>query len=1189
MQSSERFCAADADIVFLSSDSILFRVHSSNLTCGSEGFAPPTGTSSLSKHDIVQLTETSMTLELLFQFMYPQRPPDLSALEFKSFMGVAEAAEKYQVYSAMQICAMQMESCYQDHPFEVMTYAIKHGYKRLMDVSERRALGLSPPEALGLFSTDWYIAWWVDVLHFALTYKKVETMPNHWDHAWRIAEILRLLGEGPASLCDLDRVFQPMDWGLGGCDECKLQTWQSDVYLDCWCHFDSTMADVYDILIITDATTSMGEYLNALKTSIPEILGLAQLSGVFRRLGVLAYRDYTEPENERIVWSGWNPDDILGFVNRLEPDGGGDFPEAAKTALIRGLQAVDKDARTLILWYTDAPPHHCSVNSYENDLKEAAAFPAGATDWVKLCRIAAKRHCTVFSFTPKSLASQFSCFYTLLSELTGGISISTSILSSSLISRLTLDIILQWMGQAPAIEGSLITSGATLCRYESSPLTIASKLSNELEGSRGYLPASLKDSSLTCMIRICETPLESSNIPNGLSFSASSMNNLAKRFATPSEEAFRTRAYASLSVIIDSNVASLTYNPIFGHLWRAVCKDTNNVAEKNKLINSFSVAVCKIADPEVKRNLALWLEESFDATEEIQKIVGCAPAGGPQIYLDLDSGVDLTRTELLEVSRSCYSGILKKLASIFTHLKLLEPESKIQLAPGHLTIPLTLSPVQLFRILPHLVVPGTMYATRAASLTAILALSTGVLFLRGPAEALLTPIKGTWLNLDVPENISWDCAKLLLSAPKGMILNSEERRVFIAMRRYKNVEMNMEADIKIRLGWTPKKRRNVGDRRERCQRCHVRRSVTIMSGEHKGVCGCCIYAISVKKDPLAWTLEKNFTNEDELLGRVFHEDMSRTLCEDRIVTTKALVAENGLDWLGLKPLQGVLEGKSAFKLMSMHGASAFGSSPNASGKEKAAFALRYHGKTLHNSQGVLSQVEGRAEDGLVDLGTCSLCYDDVRRDKLIKACGRTGCQQTVDEKCLQEWYGKSAPGQLLSPTQLCCPFCRRLPAVKILSRFNRLAVTLCGLQTALTDTHFFYGWCTDCGYAKRAYERACCGEDRVGELHDWKCVECADAHDALIRRVDRELNPLRTPRQKAKHKDEELVDATYKRCPRCSVPIEKIYGCNHITCICGQHFCYVCGIGTSRSQIYGHIQSKHGGIYDVGPDDELAT
>lgn len=125
--------------------------------------------------------------------------------------------------------------------------------------------------------------------------------------------------------------------------------------------------------------------------------------------------------------------------------------------------------------------------------------------------------------------------------------------------------------------------------------------------------------------------------------------------------------------------------------------------------------------------------------------------------------------------------------------------------------------------------------------------------------------------------------------------------------------------------------------------------------------------------------------------------------ENEAVTTKALVTENGLAWLGLKPLEGVLEGKSAFKLMSMHGPSGFGSSPNVSGSPQTALILIYRGKTLHNSLDVLSQVEGRAEDGLIDLGTCSLCYDDVRRDRLFKACGRTGCEQTVDEKCLQEW------------------------------------------------------------------------------------------------------------------------------------------------------------------------------------------
>ena len=42
-------------------------------------------------------------------------------------------------------------------------------------------------------------------------------------------------------------------------------------------------------------------------------------------------------------------------------------------------------------------------------------------------------------------------------------------------------------------------------------------------------------------------------------------------------------------------------------------------------------------------------------------------------YLDLDSGVELTRRELLEVSRSCNSDMLKKLATIFTHLNVINP------------------------------------------------------------------------------------------------------------------------------------------------------------------------------------------------------------------------------------------------------------------------------------------------------------------------------------------------------------------------------------------------------------------------------------------------------------------------------------------------------------------------------------
>ena len=43
------------------------------------------------------------------------------------------------------------------------------------------------------------------------------------------------------------------------------------------------------------------------------------------------------------------------------------------------------------------------------------------------------------------------------------------------------------------------------------------------------------------------------------------------------------------------------------------------------------------------------------------------------MYLVLDSGVELTERESLEVSKSCNSDVLKKLAAIITHLNVVNP------------------------------------------------------------------------------------------------------------------------------------------------------------------------------------------------------------------------------------------------------------------------------------------------------------------------------------------------------------------------------------------------------------------------------------------------------------------------------------------------------------------------------------
>ena len=75
----------------------------------SEGFFPPDGTATAPSEEIIPLTEDAGTLDLLFQFMYPQKQPDLREIGTETLIELAEAAEKYQVFAAMETCSRQME------------------------------------------------------------------------------------------------------------------------------------------------------------------------------------------------------------------------------------------------------------------------------------------------------------------------------------------------------------------------------------------------------------------------------------------------------------------------------------------------------------------------------------------------------------------------------------------------------------------------------------------------------------------------------------------------------------------------------------------------------------------------------------------------------------------------------------------------------------------------------------------------------------------------------------------------------------------------------------------------------------------------------------------------------------------------------------------------------------------------
>ena len=98
-------CSTDSDITLQSSDGVLYKVHRKNLGIHSEGFAAAdaisASTDDNNNSEIVHLSESSVVLDLLLQYMYHQHQPDLEDVDFQV---LAEAAEKYEVYSATAVC-----------------------------------------------------------------------------------------------------------------------------------------------------------------------------------------------------------------------------------------------------------------------------------------------------------------------------------------------------------------------------------------------------------------------------------------------------------------------------------------------------------------------------------------------------------------------------------------------------------------------------------------------------------------------------------------------------------------------------------------------------------------------------------------------------------------------------------------------------------------------------------------------------------------------------------------------------------------------------------------------------------------------------------------------------------------------------------------------------------------------------
>jgi hypothetical protein len=96
------------DLVIQSSDGVIFHLHRKYLQVNATIPGFDRDIDGPHRVEKVVYNEPSNVLEILFQFIYPRKQPSLEDTDFETLMAVAEAVEKYQMCSAMNLCELRL-------------------------------------------------------------------------------------------------------------------------------------------------------------------------------------------------------------------------------------------------------------------------------------------------------------------------------------------------------------------------------------------------------------------------------------------------------------------------------------------------------------------------------------------------------------------------------------------------------------------------------------------------------------------------------------------------------------------------------------------------------------------------------------------------------------------------------------------------------------------------------------------------------------------------------------------------------------------------------------------------------------------------------------------------------------------------------------------------------------------------
>lgn len=933
----------------------------------------------------------------------------------------------------------------------------------------------------------------------------------------------------------------------------------------------------YDIVMVIDTTASMGFFLESVKKSLPQFMLISKLLGNIDDFSIISYKDYCCPDV--LQYSGWKKDinELLPFINNLNADGGSDPCECAKTAC-HNLHKIVKQ-KTFVFWFTDACPHSEFTKSNPSNVSMEKSAIGEDWDWLIVTK-KLQQYCIVFPII-YSTSRLVAAYYIYLAEITGGICLGTISNTSDKISKNTIALFLNICGESGDYGEDIVQ-------------LLPPKRCHILEFEEEQ--EFLDNIGNIQIIKDIKPPVLNFNI-----------DNISNKFFHDAD--YKKLVYdVFFTLLYPENVLALSYNPIFGKLWRAIARSRND-PERDQLIEKLGNTITKL--PVNSRSVMdKFIEMSYNQQDQIDNIVEEAKDKYPALIYNGQK--QFSQKEILEISRSCNNTILKNMTTIISGLDIIES--------GNLPrnyIPLSLSEETIFNLLPSLTSEGIMFSKRPSVILALLALQCNSKILKQSAINFLDKIKGTWFNKEIAENYTYNFIKLVNKSSDKLTL--EEADHFDLMDTIGGIQINKLTDISVDIGYSSHKTMRP-DFKIECISCHKLRSFTLL--DKNKICGLCHVHLSdindkfpdksywcecrrckvhyavVQIDKLNVEPKCHFCRKNEetpiisckkcknkfvcsldhdILKTSLPENPTNFYCPPCTNNKDTLLKEeikiNILEWINANNLDIFnLKINNIDRFMSCN--SIYRGKDFIEKINDIYHKNEYmiHGKTILNMGHVILSILEWIKSGNAELGECNCCFNDFNKAQIHMTCKNKKCHIKACTECLQSWYGNAVPGQIVHISNLTCPFCKSHPGINILEKYNREICGLKKIEYNQLDSSWYYAWCIDCYSLKQCIEKTCAGED-APEIKNWRCELCDIAHKTKI------LG--------------NTFHIVTKNCPSCGVMTLKTSGCNHIHCThqmseirCDTHWCWTCNGKFDYSTIYSHMSKEHGSYFWGGDDRE---